>query len=267
MGHKEITMKYETADIYYFSGTGNTLLVARKTAETLRQHDVTVGLHRIETSKAVDVPGDGLLGIGFPVAAQGTYPCVWEFLDQLPAGNGRHVFMFDTLMMFSGGIVGPVKKLLTAKGYVPVGAVEVIMPNNIFPRKVDEEKNERARERGMRAAETFVRDLLEGRARWGRVPVISDLMGSFSRANWVWKVMKGPFGLSVNVDKCSKCGLCVKLCPVDNIQVDEEKTPTIGDRCNFCMRCYAFCPERAIGHGKMKSQQYRAVKAREMTAD
>ncbi len=33
------------------------------------------------------------------------------------------------------------------------------------------------------------------------------------------------------------------------------------------MRCYAFCPELAIGHGKQKAQQYHAVKAREMIAE
>ena len=92
-------------------------------------------------------------------------------------------------------------------------------------------------------------------------------MGLFSRSDRVWKMMKRPLGLGVDADACIKCGLCVKLCPVDNIRTDDDKLPGIGDRCNFCMRCYAFCPELAIGHGKQKARQYRAVKAREMTAD
>ena len=169
-------MKCERADIYYFSGTGNTLLVARRIAETLGRHDVTVDLHRIEASKASETTGDGLLGLGFPVAVQGTYPCVWEFLDQLPEGNGRHAFMFDTLMAFSGGIVGPVKKLLLAKGYDPVGAAEIRMPNNIFPKKVDEEKNERIRERDCARPRHSPRTLSRGEHTGDVFP--------FSRISW-----------------------------------------------------------------------------------
>ena len=38
--------------------------------------------------------------------------------------------MVDTLGGFSGGIVGPLRRLLTRKGYAPLGAREIRMPMN-----------------------------------------------------------------------------------------------------------------------------------------
>ena len=83
--------------------------------------------------------------------------------------------MVDTLRSFSGGVVGPLKKLLTWKGYHPLGACEIIMPSNIFyisPEKKCQEKIEK----GLLKAEQYALSLLKGTAKWGRRPLISDAM-------------------------------------------------------------------------------------------
>ncbi|WP_242993494.1 hypothetical protein [Lachnotalea glycerini] len=65
------------------------------------------------------------------------------------------VFMVDTMMAFSGAIVGPLKKVLTEKGYNCIGACEIVMPNNWLPKQINEEENEKKINNGLRKAREY----------------------------------------------------------------------------------------------------------------
>ena len=59
----------------------------------------------------------------------------------------------------------------------------------------------------------------------------------------------------VDKDACIQCGLCQKLCPVDDI----KGTPPEwlhNERCTNCLACYHHCPAHAIHWGNMKRGQY-----------
>lgn len=60
-----------------------------------------------------------------------------------------------------------------------------------------------------------------------------------------------------DVDKCTGCGTCVKLCPIGNIAMN-GLYPEIGERCLTCGACYHNCPSAAIRYRGEKSRvQYR----------
>jgi len=44
---------------------------------------------------------------------------------------------------------------------------------------------------------------------------------------------------------CNGCGICIRLCPADNIRMIEGQ-PQWGDNCFGCMGCYHWCPENAV---------------------
>ena len=119
-------------DFYFFSGTGNTMLVAQRMSEVFKSKGFEVNLKRIEHSNGTDVDIERTIGLGFPVAILSTYNLVWKFINELPDVEGTEIFMVDTLGGYSGGIVGPLRSLLEAKGYKTIGACEIIMPMNIF---------------------------------------------------------------------------------------------------------------------------------------
>lgn len=49
-------------------------------------------------------------------------------------------------------------------------------------------------------------------------------------------------------DKCQKCYVCVKSCPVQAIETGEDGFPVIGtDKCIRCLCCHEMCPHQAIG--------------------
>ncbi|QUH23409.1 4Fe-4S binding protein [Methanobacterium alkalithermotolerans] len=252
-------------DFYYFSGTGNTYLVVHKMKEVWEKHGLKVNLFPLENSNPEKINLNNVIGLGFPVAEQSTYHFVWDFIKRLPESPGTAIFMVDTMGSFSGGIVGPLKKLLTGKGYHPLGACEIIMPSNIFyiaPEKKCQEKIEK----GLLKAEHYALSLLKGTARWGRVPLISDAMylaSIFGLALTRSRINQNLLPLTTYYDLCQKCRICVKLCPVGNRKIEKNEYPQHGLKCEYCLRCASFCPYNAIKCPfNYKGKTYKAVEAR-----
>jgi flavodoxin/Pyruvate/2-oxoacid:ferredoxin oxidoreductase delta subunit len=237
----------EGIDIYYFTGTGNTLLIAEQIADSLRQGGVEVRLQAIEKSRPAGVKPGRTLGFGFPICALATYPFVWEFLKELPPGNGTKAFMFSTLGGAGGGIRGPLKRLLKKKGYQPIGAADFRMPPNIFIIFSDQ-RNQRRIQKGYTRAAAFAEKLLNGKARWRSVPILGLFTGAIARSLmrfFDWPPHQKLFRMKVDVGKCTGCGQRARLCPTHNIKI-EEKLPLYSLKCQYCMRCISFCPAWAI---------------------
>lgn len=276
-------------ELYWFSGTGNSLLAARRVAATLRGGGVTVGLQPLEKTAPATVPtgGDVTLGLAFPVAAFSTYALVWRFIEALPPGNGTPVFMLATMGGFSGLLVGPLKQLLQRKGYQPLAACELRMPSNFLAGAKPVEKCRKRLERGLRSADTFAQELLAGRARWRRFSPVP-----YALTHWFWthaarSFAKGGRQFHADPARCTRCGLCARLCPSGTITLPSATPPATGcpvpefdirqasggisaavpvwgDNCSQCQRCIAFCPVRAISGGRGASGRYRAMDAAEL---
>ena len=253
-------MKFHAADIYWFSGTGNTLLVARTIADTLAKLEVDVRLRQIAGSETRDIDSDRALGIAVPVAMQGTFPFIWRFIKNLPATMGTPAFFVDTLLGYSGGILYPTKRILRAKGYSPIGAKEILMPSNVFLRQGMTEKKREKIGRGLRKARRFAERLVEGKTVWIDIPGYSNLLSSISRSEGFWRLSRNITPPRIDTSRCNGCGLCVKLCPVGNI----DSAPCHKEHCEYCMRCFAFCPQEAVYFEHYKSAVYRAVEAFEL---
>jgi len=249
-------------DFFWFSGTGNTLKVVEAMAGVFRSAGREVQLKPLTAG----VPSDlaPVLGLAFPVACQGTYPPVWDFCRKLPQGEGREVFMVDTLAAFSGGIVGPLGRFLRRRGYILLGAAEIVMPNNFLVKPSPEEKLRSLRDAGENSARAFARALLEGKASWGRgIPLASILLGLVSRLSLTWRMMaRMGRRLGIDPEKCTRCGLCVRLCPSANIVLKE--LPVFGNSCIQCQRCLMLCPAGAVTVKGKPLVRYRAVTAEDM---
>ncbi|MDI6644898.1 MAG: EFR1 family ferrodoxin [Methanobacteriaceae archaeon] len=254
-------------DFYYFSGTGNTYLVVKKMAEIFEQNGIKTHLFKIENIEPKDLNPEHTIGLGFPVAELSTFSFIWKFIRDIPSSKGTKIFMVDTLAGFSGGIIGPLRMILKNKGYNPIGAKEIIMPSNIFFIQ-DKITNSKKVEEGLLEADKYAWDIIEGRSRWDRIPIISDIFyyGSLlalrlTHSNFNQKY----FSLKLANDKCSKCGLCFELCPVGNIRWSEGQYPQYSMNCEYCLRCGSFCPQGAIFVPfNYKNKTYSAVKAKDI---
>jgi len=52
-------------------------------------------------------------------------------------------------------------------------------------------------------------------------------------------------------EKCVGCGSCSRICPVDNIEMVEDK-PSWLHHCEFCLACFHWCPKEAITSSELK---------------
>ena len=78
----------------------------------------------------------------------------------------------------------------------------------------------------------------------------------YNKSGLIGKFLSGPinpvfYSLFVKskgfytTDKCTSCGLCVNLCPFNNIHMENGK-PIWGENCTHCMSCICRCPSEAI---------------------
>lgn len=259
----------DAVDVYCFSGTGNTLLAARALSERLAELGVDVRLRPLERCDPAAVDPSRCVGIACPVAVQSTYPPVWRFVEALPRRRRRTgAFLLDTLQMYSGGILGPMRHLLQRKGYRPLGAVELRMPGNFYRSAPDEQGDARRVASACDRARTFAEDLADGTANWPRPHVHEWALYAISRAFYArGGLVRRMAPLAAEADRCTRCGLCQRLCPTGSIDYDADGLPRFADRCVACMRCFSYCPPEAITLGGRDYHRNRPVKAAEFLHD
>lgn len=72
------------------------------------------------------------------------------------------------------------------------------------------------------------------------------MAGLFGQRLYFWgKTKKYTDKLKINPEKCIGCGLCEKLCPMNNITLTNGIAFS-GDKCTMCYRCISKCPKQAI---------------------
>jgi ferredoxin/flavodoxin len=258
-----MTPPYDGAGLYYFSGTGNTLLAARAMADEFRGRGIGCRLGRIESSDPAKTDARRALGLAFPIAAFTTYPLVWDFIERLPRSEGAPAFALATMAGMSLCAMGPLKAILEKKGYLPIGARQLVMPSNLWVRKYNTVKTREKVRKALLKARGFANDILEGRSKWRRFPLVPGLLSPVFRSRWVWNSTPGY--VKLDRDKCTNCALCLELCPAGAVQLNSDVR--ITDKRQFCMRCVSYCPQQALYYGKDRHQRYRPVEAAELISN
>lgn len=241
--------------IFWFSGTGNSLHVAKRLAAKLHGETHLVPFHSTVAFQPLEVDRAGLV---FPVYGWGPPNLVASRIRQgLPLVDDCDLFTAVTCGASAGGTIDITRRLLAGRGRGLRGGYVVKMPENYPPmggapaedkqREINASADE---EIGRIAASLNADDWQMHRASLpGRL--LSRLVNRLASGHWPKADRK------FRVDEsCTSCGRCEQICPVGDIELVEGR-PVWRGHCEQCFACLHWCPERAIQFGRKSAEQSR----------
>jgi ferredoxin len=259
--------KYQNLVVYWFSGTGNARFAAQTAINTAKQRGLTTHMICIDRFEKVEIPelwGKTLIGFFAPTHGFNLPPNMLEYICLFPRKKiNADVFILNTragmkfLKVFLPGLSGLAQYfaalVLRLKGYRIVGQQPLDMPSNwisLHP-GVRQKVSESIHERCERITKKATNKLLDGqkiRKAWLSLPFDLAIMPVSLGYYFFGRFMIAKTFVATN--KCSKCGLCLKQCPVKAI-IEVDQRMFWKHTCESCMRCMNNCPERAVetAHG------------------
>ncbi|MCD6142062.1 EFR1 family ferrodoxin [Candidatus Bipolaricaulota bacterium] len=245
--------------IYYFTGTGNSLAVARRIAAGLGDAEL-VGIPSLRDTARI-VPEAPRIGIVCPVHGFALPGIVSEFIGRLDPSSVRYAFIVLTPAGTPGGALIFARRAFRRAGKDLDAGFTVRMPSNDLALS-DVQSPTKQRAILARADEklaAIIRSIAAGEQRFH---TIFPLLLPFA---WLATVILGS-ALSHHrhaldrrffaEDSCTGCGICVQVCPAENIVLVDGR-PQWKHRCEACMACINYCPARAIQFGKHTAKRGR----------
>lgn len=235
--------------IFYFTGTGNSLKVAKDIAARLGDAKLVPVAKAVKGS--IDLSADRI-GIVFPVYMWGMPSLVVEFVKRMKAGSDKYIFAAATYGGWPAGTLLQLAELLNKRGMKLSAGFGVRMPGNYTP--MYGARSAGVQHKQFDAASGKVKIISEIVKNGGKhKPEANNFLVNALFSNLFYKVsmpkihtMDKPFNV---LDNCNSCGICHKVCPVENIKLVNRK-PVWQGKCEQCLACLQWCPVEAIQYGK-----------------
>lgn len=238
--------------ILYFTGTNNSLMAAKIIANNLDSCKC-IAINEFSTDEHLEAER---IGIVCPVYWFGLPNVVRKTMKRIKIDSNAYVFSIITMGSNAGNALSELEQILGANGYSLNYGATVKCPDNyatmLGTQKIANHQSilEEAEKELHRISKDIKGKKKNEIPRFHR---IVDMLFTGYRKSLYKKDRK--FQVK---ESCNRCGVCMKLCPVQNIQM-EENGPTWQHHCEFCLACISSCPKDAIQIGKKKggSQKYR----------
>lgn len=242
--------------IWYFSGTGNTWYAAAQIAKALRIRSADTEIYSIEQCNADQVEhsiaSSDIIGFGYPIYGSDLPLIMKEFLLSLPRRKSTvPVFLFCTQWIFSGDGTWAATEFLPP-GYEVRWSRHFRMPNNIcislirLPFTNNSEKIQEKVEKRIPSFQRFAEHIIKNKPNKRGFTFGSTFLGLMQRSPFrrFYERLRDDF--AADPSRCTRCGICIQICPVSNLTSDERGSVITRGVCILCVRCYNFCPHQAI---------------------
>ena len=237
--------------VYVFTGTGNSLKVAKDIASALGDCDII----SMGSDTQYDLKG-GYETIGFvlPTYYRWEPRKVTEFISRLnlQCNKDSYYYAVATAGKYDGNTLSHIKKLLKRKGIaLHYGKALDMYSNYVISYDMKDTVEEETKK-----SEIDFEPILKSikNKETNQIPGTEPIQEIVYRA-LIQLVPDMDQYYSVS-DDCIKCGICEKVCPVGNIVLDEIGRPHFKHHCEQCVACIQFCPKKAINY-KDKTQHRR----------
>jgi ferredoxin len=245
--------------LYYFTGTGNSLAVAEGLCKRLGDCELVPIATAVKASGLIS-PAADRVGIIAPVYFSGLPSIVAEFGRRLDLSKVPYSFTVMTLGGSGGSAAlyqldqileeGPGRK-------GPDAGFTVRMPGNYIMMygAANENRITRILAESNRRIEEIASMVESGVRKRPSTPLFGSLVHRMVYPRFIAGVHHADRKFTVD-ERCTSCGTCVKVCPVENVQLLEGR-PVWLHHCEQCMACIQFCPTAAIQAGKKTEKRGR----------
>lgn len=247
--------------ILFFTATGNSLHIAKSMGGELLSIPQMV---KEETYAFTDEK----IGIVFPLHAWGVPSYVVEFLKKATF-NCDYLFAVTTYGIYSGAVAKHLKDIGKEAGFSFDYINKIKMVDNYLPTFDMKKEAEKEPKKHIEKHLAAVKSDIEASKKW----ILKESFIRKASFNYMAKRGNKPFNdkrLKVHVygegienylyveDTCTQCGICTRVCPVDNIAIDLKNGKiALSDQCFMCFACIHHCPSNAIHiKGEVSDNRY-----------
>ena len=231
--------------LFCFSGTGNSYSIAKAISGYF-----SIEPELITSNKDKDVVEveDLQVGIVAPIYLNDIPKVVKEFILKMSFTN-TNTYVFAVLTSSSGKNKSGFKNIniaLAQNNAKLALAYDISMPS-AFQERVD--MASMLNEAPHKVAEII--KAIESRQENYTLHGSTKLPKNFTKLSFMYR----PLSRMTITDKCGGCGLCCKLCPTNNIVLQNGKAVK-GKNCIVCTACANWCPQYAINSRMLKGQYH-----------
>lgn len=230
-------------NLFYFSATGNSLILARDLADSLSQAQM-FSIPRV-IHEDLDLDADNI-GLIFPVFFCGLPRVVSDFIRKLDPAKIKYLFVVCSYGGFAGSTLQETREQLQAAGITMNAGYAVNMPGNYIVKYGAFRKDKQ--DKLFRREKETIRQIAEDvKAQKNNTIKLGGMINKLTKSIYHSNLQKFPT-LDSNFaagDKCNGCGICDRVCPVENIHMVDSK-PMWQGNCEHCMACIQWCPREAI---------------------
>lgn len=240
--------------ILYYTGTGNSLALARILGEEIGEKPFP--LAKCYEEKAWPVEDDALYLV-MPVYFWGVPHLVEEFLRDARI-ESEYIALILTMGSSTGYAMRDVERLLARQGKHLDATVAVRMPDNyvLAFNPPTEDKAEAIRTEGEAHFRTLVPRLAKREHFTEDKPGFGRFLYPLVRRHYDNGRSTAKFYAKKN---CIGCENCSHVCGVHAIEMREERPVWVKETCEHCLACIHQCPVRAIEYGRRTKRRRRYV--------